>query len=90
MLDLPELADVLCQWMDAVRIERATMLGNSFGCQIIAELAMRHPKRLERAILQGPTVDRHARTLSQQLWRFLLDAPFEDPRRLRFRFKITG
>ncbi|WP_026734063.1 alpha/beta fold hydrolase [Fischerella sp. PCC 9605] len=78
VLELPELAATLCRWMDTVGIERATMLGNSFGCQIIAEFAMRYGDRIERAVLQGPTIDRHARNLPQQLWRFLLDAPLED------------
>lgn len=76
-LDLAGLADSLCQWMDAAGIQRAAMLGNSFGCQIIVEFAVRHPERLERAILQGPTVDRRARTFGQQLWRLILDAPNE-------------
>jgi len=79
ILELPELADALCQWMDAVGIEKATMLGNSFGCQIIVEFAVRHPTRIDRAILQGPTTDRHARTLPQQLLRFVLDSPNENP-----------
>lgn len=65
--------------MDAVGIERATMLGNSFGCQIIVEFAVRYGDRIERAILQGPTIDRHARTLPQQMWRLLLNSPLEDP-----------
>ncbi len=79
VLDLPELANILCRWMDAVGIERATMLGNSFGCQVITEFGLRYPDRLERAVLQGPTIDRHARNLPQQLWRFMLNAPLEDP-----------
>lgn len=79
VLELSELADALCKWMDAVGIARATMLGNSFGCQIIVEFALRHRDRIERAILQGPTVDRHARTFPQQLLRFVLDSPNEDP-----------
>jgi 2-hydroxy-6-oxonona-2,4-dienedioate hydrolase len=78
-LELPELADILCQWMDAVGIDQATMLGNSFGCQIIVEFALRHSDRLQRAVLQGPTIDPHTRTLPQQLWRFFLNAPLEDP-----------
>jgi pimeloyl-ACP methyl ester carboxylesterase len=78
-LNLSELADILCKWMDAVGIEQATMLGNSLGCQIIVEFAVRHPNRLERAILQGPTVDRQARTFYQQLWCLILDAPNEAP-----------
>lgn len=79
VLELPELANILCRWMDAVGIERATMLGNSFGCQVIAEFAWRYPDRIERAVLQGPTIDRHARSLQQQLWRFMLNTPLEDP-----------
>ncbi|WP_013323254.1 alpha/beta fold hydrolase [Gloeothece verrucosa] len=78
ILDLPELADVIARWMDATGIKKATFLGNSMGCQIIAELAMRHPQRIERAILQGPTVDPRGRSLFQQIWRFLLNAPGED------------
>jgi pimeloyl-ACP methyl ester carboxylesterase len=78
-LELPELADILCKWMDAVGIERASMLGNSFGCQIIVEFALRHGHRLEKAILQAPTTDRHARNLPQQMWRLLLNSPLEDP-----------
>lgn len=76
-LSLSDLADVLCRWMDEMGIDRATLLGNSFGCQIIVEFALRHRDRIERAILQGPTIDRHARTLEQQIWRLLKDAPYE-------------
>jgi 2-hydroxy-6-oxonona-2,4-dienedioate hydrolase len=78
-LELPELAESLLKWMDAVGIERATMLGNSFGCQIIAEFAVRYGDRMEKAILQGPTIDRHARSLPQQMWRLLLNSPLEEP-----------
>lgn len=77
VLELPELADVFCQWMDAVGIKQAIMLGNSFGCQVIAEFALRHSDRLFAAILQGPTIDPHARNLPEQLWRFALNAPYE-------------
>jgi 2-hydroxy-6-oxonona-2,4-dienedioate hydrolase len=71
--DLPELADALAAWMGAAEIDRATLLGNSFGCQIVAELALRHPGRIERAVLVGPTVDPAGRTVRQQLWRLVLD-----------------
>lgn len=77
--NLSQLADILCKWMDAVGIKQATMLGNSLGCQIIVEFAVRHPNRLSSAILQGPTVDRNARTFGEQLWRLILDAPNEAP-----------
>jgi 2-hydroxy-6-oxonona-2,4-dienedioate hydrolase len=29
-------------------------------------------------VLQGPTIDRHARNIPQQMWRFLQNAPWED------------
>lgn len=55
MLTVPGLADALAAWLPAAGLERASLLGNSFGCQVIADLAARHPQRVERAILQGPT-----------------------------------
>jgi pimeloyl-ACP methyl ester carboxylesterase len=53
--DVPELANDLAAWMAVIELNRAVLLGNSFGCQIIVECAARHPERVEQAILQGPT-----------------------------------
>jgi len=64
---LAELADALARWMSAAHLEQAHLVGNSFGCQIIAEFALRHPARLARLVLQGPTVDPAARSVSRQL-----------------------
>ena len=74
-----ELADALAAWMQAVGLERAALLGNSFGCQIIAELALRHPERVERTVLQGPTIDPYARSAIRQILRWLLDGTREPP-----------
>jgi pimeloyl-ACP methyl ester carboxylesterase len=68
-LTISELADVLTAWMPAVGIERANFLGNSLGCQVIVDLALRHPQRIHRAILIGPTVDVQGRTMLRQLGR---------------------
>lgn len=76
-LTVPDLADWLLAWMDAIGLERPHMLGNSFGCQILADLAMRHPERVERLILQGPTMDPHARTAVRQVSRWLATSIFE-------------
>ena len=73
-LALPELADALAAWMEAAGIARAHLVGNSFGCQIIAELALRHPRRIDRLVLQGPTVDPAARTLPRQVLRLFLNS----------------
>ena len=86
-LELPELADVLAQWMDAVGIKQAIMLGNSFGCQVIAEFTLRHSERIVAAILQGPTIDRNARNLPKQLWRFAQNAPYEKASQLPIQVK---
>ncbi len=79
VLELPELADILCRWMDSLGIERTIMLGNSFGCQIIVEFAVRHPDRIERAVLQGPTFDRQTRSIPEQLWRYITNPQLEQP-----------
>jgi 2-hydroxy-6-oxonona-2,4-dienedioate hydrolase len=76
-LDLPGLADALAAWMAAAGLAPAVLLGNSFGCQVIAEAAARHPGCLERAVLIGPTVDPHHRGVVQQVARLLLDGTRE-------------
>jgi len=75
-------ADILTRWMDAVGIARAALIGNSFGCQIVANLAVRYRERVTRIILVGPTVDPAHHTLVQQGARLLLDGTREPPRYL--------
>jgi 2-hydroxy-6-oxonona-2,4-dienedioate hydrolase len=74
LLGMAELADALAEWMDAVHLDRAHLVANSFGCQIVAEFAVRHPSRLGRLVLQGPTVDPAARTMREQIWRSILNS----------------
>ena len=78
-LDVPGLAAALAQWMDAARLRRAALLGNSMGCQIAAELAVRHPERVARLVLVGPTVDPQARSAMRQFARLLASTPAERP-----------
>jgi pimeloyl-ACP methyl ester carboxylesterase len=68
-LTVPELADCLYSWLRASGIEKAVLIGNSFGCQILAELALRHSEVVDRLVLQGPTTDPAARHLPVQIWR---------------------
>lgn len=70
VLSLSGLADGIVEWMDAIGLERASFLGNSVGCQVIVELAVRHPQRITRAVLQGPTVDPAARSYTGQFRRW--------------------
>jgi pimeloyl-ACP methyl ester carboxylesterase len=65
---VPELADALAAWMAATGLARVALLGNSFGCQVIADLAARHPERVERAVLQGPTTPPEERSW---FWQFV-------------------
>ena len=77
VLDVPELADALGAWMRAVGLERANLVGNSFGCQIAADFAARYPERVERLVLLGPTVDPRARSLLRTAGRWLMNVPLE-------------
>ena len=40
-LKIAGLADALAGWMRATGLARAALIGNSMGCQVIAELALR-------------------------------------------------
>ena len=68
MPDVPSLADWLAAWIPAVGLTRPSLLGNSFGCQVIADLAARYPERIGRAILQGPTTPPDERSM---FWQFI-------------------
>jgi 2-hydroxy-6-oxonona-2,4-dienedioate hydrolase len=78
-LTLPRLADALAEWLDALAIAKAHLVGNSFGCQIIAEFALRYPGKIDRLILQAPTVDPEARSLPRQLIRLAINSRREQP-----------
>ncbi|MFL6656213.1 MAG: alpha/beta fold hydrolase [Sulfurifustis sp.] len=70
-LDIPQLADALIAWMEAKRIDLASLVGNSMGCQIAVDAAMRYPHRVDRLVLIGPTMDPPARRAAEMFWRFL-------------------
>lgn len=73
-LDIAQMADVLAAWMQDLVMAPAIFLGNSLGCQVIIELAVRYPQVVERIILVSPTTDPSARTVWQQVGRILRDA----------------
>jgi 2-hydroxy-6-oxonona-2,4-dienedioate hydrolase len=78
-LTIPQLADGLAGWMRAAGISRASLLGNSQGCQIIANLAVRHADLVERAVLQGPTSPPEERSWYRQFIRWRQNAPYNPP-----------
>src|SRR3954454_12797805 len=79
VLSAEEHADVVAAWMDMTGIRAANVLGNSFGCQIAVELAIRRPDLITSLILVGPTVDPAAPTAGGQIRRWAHDLLREDP-----------
>jgi pimeloyl-ACP methyl ester carboxylesterase len=57
VLNIRELAEALCDWLCAVRLESAVFVGNSMGCQVLVELADLNPGCMLAAALLGPTMD---------------------------------
>jgi pimeloyl-ACP methyl ester carboxylesterase len=72
-LGVNELADFLVAYMDAAGLVRAALFGNSLGCQIAVSCAVRHPDRVAKLVLQGPTTDPEARSMLRTVARWLLN-----------------
>ena len=79
VLNVPQLADALAAWLPAAGLERASLLGNSFGCQVIADLAARYPERVVRAVLQGPTTPPGERSWFWQFIRWRQNQRYNPP-----------
>lgn len=80
-LPLRALAEVLVEWMRSFALRGPVMAGNSFGCEVITEIALASPRSLAAGIFLGPTIDRRNRTARQQAARFVLTA-LREPRAL--------
>ena len=78
-LGIPEQAEALAGYLDAVGISRAVILGNSTGCLVAAEFAYQHPDRTECAILVSPAGGRHNRPLGRGLAQLARDGLREPP-----------
>jgi pimeloyl-ACP methyl ester carboxylesterase len=76
-LDVPGLADALVAWLDATRVERAVLLGNSVGSQIALDIAVRYPQRASGLVLTGLALGGSNETPLQHLWDALVDVPRE-------------
>ena len=74
------LADALEAWLDAAALTRPdAFLANSFGCQLLVELAARRPARVPLLVLVGPTTDPRARSFAGQATRLAVDLTREPP-----------
>jgi pimeloyl-ACP methyl ester carboxylesterase len=87
--DVAGIADFLAAWLATLGLHRVHLLGNSFGCQVIAELAARRPELVDRLVLQGPTVDPGAHGI-RQLWRWLVNTRREGSTQPRETFGQWG
>jgi len=76
-LGIPALADAVADFMDAVGIESATLVGNSLGTAVSAEFATRYRERTERVVLVSPAGGLHNRPLPKALVQMVQDVPRE-------------
>ncbi len=92
-LDVEELASWLARFVETTQPGRVHVLGNSFGCEVVVELAERRPDLVGRLVLQSPIPDPRARTLAQQILRYLQNYPHErgsDPREMLRAYARAG
>lgn len=76
-LDVHAQAELLAAWMPAAGLERAAFFGHSLGSQVVADLAVHHPRLVERLVLAAPTIDDGGRSVPRELLRLLCDVPRE-------------
>ncbi len=72
--DVDAMAEALACWMRGLGIARAPVFGLSFGCNVVARLAARHPDLVERLVLQAPAPDPSGRSLPVAVWRDFANA----------------
>jgi 2-hydroxy-6-oxonona-2,4-dienedioate hydrolase len=76
-LNITETADFLCELLDILDLKKPVIYANSQGCQFVIDLASRHPERVERLILSGPTVDALHRSYKEIMLRALITTMYE-------------
>ncbi|WP_245714961.1 alpha/beta fold hydrolase [Micromonospora inyonensis] len=67
----------LAAWLEAYALAPVCVLGHSFGAEVAAALAARHPDAVRAVVLAGPTSDPAARSRWGQARRWLLDTTRE-------------
>lgn len=80
VLSIPQLADSMVEFFDAVGIQRATLIGNSMGCIIAIETARIAPNRVDRVVLVSPAGGSYNRPVFKGVAQLALDGLRESPR----------
>jgi 2-hydroxy-6-oxonona-2,4-dienedioate hydrolase len=91
-LDTRALGRALAAWLDACGLAGVDLVANSYGCQVVAEALLARPELARRLVLLGPTIDRRARRLDEQLRRWNLESKTQTPalKRLLVRDYMTA
>jgi 2-hydroxy-6-oxonona-2,4-dienedioate hydrolase len=79
ILGMAGLADAIAGWTQETGLRGAAFVGNSQGCQIIAQLAVRHPEVVRAAVLQGPTAPPEERSWFWQFIRWRQNGRYNPP-----------
>lgn len=66
--------------LDAAGIEDPILIGHSFGCQVVSELADQRPELADRLVLLSPTINPARRSAFTQLIDLMHDFWLEPPR----------
>ncbi|MEJ2861997.1 alpha/beta fold hydrolase [Actinomycetospora flava] len=75
-------ADDLARRLVDVADGPVVLFGHSASCQVVAEVARRHPATVRGLVLVGPTAAPHLSTRRRLVARWLRTAAHEDPRRV--------
>ena len=78
-LSVRELGRTLAAWLDANGVAQPLLVGNSFGCQVVVDLAAREPSRARGLVLIGPTTDAANRSAPNQIARWAVSPLVERP-----------
>jgi pimeloyl-ACP methyl ester carboxylesterase len=76
-LRVPQYAAWLAAWIRARRLKNVALVGNSFGCQIVADCAMRYPELVSCTVHIGPTTDPKGQSVREQVRRWQQNNPGE-------------
>ena len=77
-LTVQQQAHVLFTWFRLKGLKDAHIFGNSYGCQVAAQLVADHPELAATLTLTDPTVDPKAQTMIQTAYRLYMDG-FSEP-----------